>query len=107
MANKDLFDQCKRSFENFKNTLDAAQKNRSISAGELSRLEIDHMRLTTAEANIERILALGNYYVSFYRLLNSLGMRDVSPKTFDKLPEELNAAQKEAGIVLANAAASK
>lgn len=105
-ANRDLFDQCKKSYENFKDTLDAAQKNRNISAGELSKLEIDHMRLTTAEANIERTLALGNYYVSFYRLLNSLGMRDISPKTFDKLPEELKAAQKEADVVLATATAA-
>ncbi|OQA88257.1 MAG: Outer membrane efflux protein [Lentisphaerae bacterium ADurb.Bin242] len=107
MANKDLLEQCKKSYENFKNTLVAAQKNRNISAGDLSRLEIDHMRLTTAEANIEQTLALGNYYISFYRLLNSLGMRDVTPKSFDKLSEELKSAQKEAGVILANAAAAK
>ena len=100
LANKDIYDRAAKTFKNYDTALKAAQKNRKIAASELSRLEVDHMRLTTAEASIEQTLSLANYYVSFYRLMNAIGMRDTAQDAMKKLPAELKAAQTEAGVVL-------
>ena len=100
LANKNIYDRAAKTFKNYDTALKAAQKNRKIAASELSRLEVDHMRLTTAEASIEQTLSLANYYVSFYRLMNAIGMRDTAQDAMKKLPAELKAAQTEAGVVL-------
>lgn len=103
-ANRDIFMQVNRTYDNYKKTLDSAKSKTNVSsAGDLSRLELDHMEMTTAESYIEKTLALANYYVSFYRLMNALGMNEYKTEAMNRLPAELQAAQKEAGIVLAKA----
>ena len=54
------------------------------------------MRLETAETEIERLLSLGNYYISYYRLLNTLGVRDLNVKTIKELKAELAQARERA-----------
>lgn len=44
------------------------------TSGGLSQLELDHIRLSTAETRIERLNSLGGYYIAYYRLLNSIGI---------------------------------
>jgi len=44
------------------------------TSGGLSQLELDHIRLSTAETEIERLNSLGSFYITYYRLLNSLGI---------------------------------
>lgn len=66
------------------------------TAGALSTLELVHMRLETAETEIERLLSLGNYYISYYRLLNALGVRDLNVKTVKELKAELAQARERA-----------
>ena len=58
------------------------------------------MVLTTAESRIERTLALADYYISFYRLMNSMGLREYKLDKFSSLPADLEAARKEAGVML-------
>ena len=60
----------------------------------------DHMYLATAESRIERTLALADYYVSFYRLMNSMGLREYKLDKLSELPRDLEAARKEAGVML-------
>jgi len=100
MANKEIYSRAEKTYTNYNKTLEAAQKNQKASLSDLSRLEIDHMRLATAESKIERTLALADYYVSFYRLMNSLGMQKYDLKEMNKLPQDLESAKKEAGILL-------
>ena len=65
------------------------------------------MALTTAESKIERTLALADYYISFYRLMNSMGLRDYKMDKFSSLPADLAAAQREAGLILKETPAEK
>ena len=66
------------------------------TSGQLSALELVHMRLETAETEIERLLSLGNYYISYYRLLNTLGVRDLNVKTIKELKADLAQARERA-----------
>ena len=75
------------------------------TAGALSTLELVHMRLETAETEIERLLSLGNYYISYYRLLNALGVRDLNAKTVKELKAELAQARERAREEIAKAQA--
>ena len=100
MANKEIYTRAEKTYRNYDKTLKAAQKNQKTVVSDLSQLEIDHMVLATAEARIERTLALADYYVSFYRLMNSMGLREYKMEKFSSLPADLEAAQKEAGVLL-------
>ncbi len=77
--------------ENLKNA-EASLK----TGGGLSKLELDHIRLATAETQIERLMSLGNYYVSYYRLLNTLGIDQKSLKKNDSFVANCQKALEEA-----------
>jgi len=79
----------------------AEQRNRT--SGELSQLEMDHMRLSTAETEVERYIALGNYYVSYYRILNVIGIENLHAKTVEELKKELDGERQRAAEELAQA----
>ena len=100
MANKDIYSRAEKTFRNYDKTLKDAKKNQKSTVSDLSQLEIDHMYLATAESKIERTLALADYYVSFYRLMNSLGLREFKLDKLSSLPKDLEAARKEAGVIL-------
>lgn len=102
LASKDIYTRAEKSFRNYDETLKTAKKNQKTVVSDLSQFEIDHMTLTTAEARIERNLALADYYVSFYRLMNSLGLQEYQLDKLSSLPKDLEAARKEAGIILKN-----
>ena len=82
----------------YKKNLDKAVGSNKV-AGELSALELAHMRLATAETEIQKYLSLGNYYVSYFRVLNTLGIENLHEATVDglkkKLVEERLRAQEE------------
>ena len=82
----------------YKKNLDKAEGSNKV-AGELSALELAHMRLATAETEIQKYLSLGNYYVSYFRVLNTLGIENLHEATVDglkkKLVEERLRAQEE------------
>ncbi len=72
----------------YRKNLEKAEGSKRI-ASELSQLELDHMKLTTAETEIEKYLTLGNYYVAYYRLLNTLGIENLHQNTVDGLKKAL------------------
>lgn len=76
----------------YSDNLNWALANKSMTGG-LSQLELDHMRLATAETQVERYLSLGNYYVSYYRILNALGIEDLAGQTIEALSAELDRAK--------------
>ena len=94
-----------RVCETYKKNLSWAVANRRI-AGEMSRLELDRMRLETAEKEIERIISLGNVYVANFQMLNSLGVCKIDSDSIDVLKSELAAARLRAEGELAKAEAA-
>ncbi len=91
-----------RVYETYKKNLNWAIANRRI-AGEMSRLELDRMRLETAEKEIERIISLGNVYVANFQMLNTLGVSKIDSDSVDVLKGELSAARLRAEGELAKA----
>ena len=73
-----------------------AQARRTVKSGDLSQLELDHIRLATAETEIERLMTLGNYYVAYYRMLNAIGINSISAKNISAIRTELEAAKRRA-----------
>ena len=73
-----------------------AQARRTVKSGDLSQLELDHIRLATAETEIERLMTLGNYYVAYYRMLNAIGINSISAQNITAIRSELEAAKRRA-----------
>ena len=73
--------------------------------GDLSNLELDHMRLATAETEIERLMSLGNVYVAYFRILNTIGIKKLDAGSLNSLRAELVSARERAAAELAKAAA--
>ncbi len=66
------------------------------ASGGLSKLELDHIRLSTAEVQIERLMSLGNYYVSYFRIINSMGIDRKVLTANDDFVKSMQSAFKEA-----------
>ena len=104
-ATRERFEIDNRIYEAYRKNLNKAEASKRISS-DLSQLELDHMKLVTAETEIEKYLALGNYYVSYFRVLNTLGIENLHKTTVEGLKktlaeervraaEELKKAEKE------------
>lgn len=102
IATKERFDINDKVYKTYNDNLKWAVANQKIT-GELSRLELDHMRLETAETEIDRLMTLGNYYVAYYRILNSIGVRHIDAKSLGELRNELAQAKVRAGEELEKA----
>ena len=64
------------------------------SGGALSKLEINRLELETAETEIDRLLALSNYYLSYYRLLNTVGVTSLDKETVKTILAEINRSDR-------------
>ncbi len=104
MAVKERYELDNRVFNTYNKNLEWAVANRKVT-GELSALELDHMRLSTAETQIDRLTSLGNYYIAYYKMLNTLGVRHLDDVTVDSFKAELEAAQVRAAEELDKARA--
>ena len=102
IATKERFDINDKVYKTYNDNLKWAVANQKIT-GELSRLELDHMRLETAETEIDRLMTLGNYYVAYYRILNSIGVRHIDAKSLGELRNELAQAKVRAAEELEKA----
>lgn len=87
-ATRERFEIDNRIYEAYRKNLNKAEAGKRISS-ELSQLELDHMKLVTAETEIEKYLALGNYYVSYFRVLNTLGIENLHKTTVEGLKKSL------------------
>ena len=94
IATKERYDIDAKTYKAFAENL--AQARRTARAGDLSQLQLDHIRLATAETEIERLMSLGNYYVSYYRMLNAIGINSISAKYVAQIRTELEAAKRRA-----------
>ncbi len=104
VAAKERLDIDTKVYDAYSKNLKKAEGSGKIS-GELSQLELAHMRLATAETEIERYLSLGNYYVSYFRVLNTLGIENLHDATVDELKQQLETERQRAAEELAQARA--
>ena len=104
IATKERLDIDMRVNAAYRKNLDKAEGSKKISS-ELSQLELDHMKLTTAETEIEKYLSLGNYYVSYFRVLNTLGIENLHKSTVEELKKTLEAERLRAAEELRQAKA--
>lgn len=88
----------------YRKNLEKAEGRNQVS-GELSQLELTHMRLAVAQTDIEKFLSLGNYYVSYFRILNTLGIENLHQATVDELRKQLEEERVRAAEELAQAKA--
>ncbi|MBE6357866.1 MAG: TolC family protein [Lentisphaerae bacterium] len=104
VATRERLDIDLRANNVYRKHLAKAEESSKIS-GELSQLELAHMRLATAETEIEKYLSIGNYYVSYYRVLNTLGIENLHKVTVDELKAKLASERSRAAEELAAAKA--
>ena len=88
----------------YRKNLEKAEGSSRVS-GELSQLELAHMRLAAAETEIEKYLSLGNYYVAYFRILNTLGIENLHEATVAELKKRLEDERIRAAEELARAKA--
>jgi hypothetical protein len=61
--------------------------------GALSQLEVDRMKMETAETQIQRTQSLGTYYVAYYRLMNAVGLSSMDKETIGKLKMKVDKSE--------------
>lgn len=83
MEVKERYEMDNKVHTAFKEHLNFAKKN-ADSLGKISPLEITRLELETAETAIERTQALSNYYLAYYRLLNTIGVEAIDQKDIDE-----------------------
>jgi outer membrane protein TolC len=101
---KERYDIDNKLFDAYSKNLRWAVASKKLT-GDLSNLELDHMRLATAETEIERLMSLGNVYVAYYRILNCIGIQKMDAPSLNALRAELVAARERAAAELSKAAA--
>ena len=103
-ASQQKYEINRREHRNYSEHLQKELARKNVR-GSVSELELDHLRMTVAETEIERLLALGSCHISYYRLLNAIGVENLDPATRAKLKIELEAGAKRAEKELARARA--
>ena len=104
VSSRQKYEINRREFRNYSEHLKKEEARKGVR-GTVSELELDHLRMTVAETEIERLLALGACHISYYRLLNSIGIENLDPATQNALKAELEAGAKRAEDELARARA--
>jgi len=59
------------------------------AGGDYAELDMDRLDLETADVSISRAFSLSNYYMSYYRLINSMGLDSLNPELLEKMSKEL------------------
>ena len=99
IAAKLRFDKNNQIYNDYSEQLQAMLKTRAAS-GSVAELAIDHIRLDTTQAQIDHLASLGEFYVSYYRLLNIMGLRNMDARSVEELKEELRLAAGRAQAVI-------
>ena len=70
-------------------------RNMSKTTGSLSKIELRQIEMEAAGAKIDATQAMANYYLAYYRLLNSVGLQDFHEDTIVKIEEKIKKAEEE------------
>jgi len=93
MEVKDRFELDQKVYDAYRQHLEYAKSNASV-IGKISPLEITKLELETAETAIDRTQSLGNYYLAYYRLLNTIGVEAIDQARIDEVVSKLAAEAK-------------
>jgi len=77
--------------------LEAAHKAYS-SGGNESKLDLARYELETTDTQIARTIALGNYYLAYYQLLNTVGVETLQKNYIDGIMSKINLAEAKAEV---------
>ena len=102
VSSRQKYELNRREYRNYSDHLKKEEAKKAVT-GTVSELELDYLRMTVAETEIERLLALGACHISYYRLLNAVGVENLDPLTQSALKAELEAGAKRAEQELARA----
>lgn len=103
IASKERLNIDTKVFKTYNDNLQFALESKKVS-GNFSAIELEHMRLATAETQIERLMSLGNYYISYYRILNTLGIKKLDQEVLNNLTQELEEAKQRVAAETASVA---
>ena len=85
---KERYNLAEDLFEVYKKHEDVAEIH-SKSAGSLSKIELSRIKIETAQRAIERTQTLGNYYLSYFRLLNAIGLNSLDKEDLEQLKNRI------------------
>ena len=88
MEVKERYDLSENLFEVYQKHETVAEIH-SKSAGSLSKIELSRIKIETAQRAIERTQALGNYYLSYFRLLNAVGLESLGKDDLAQLKKRI------------------
>lgn len=92
---KDAYESREMIAKTYKLHVEEAEKAKNVS-GNLNQLEFDRLQLEAAEMEIERVLALCNYYVAYQRLLNTVGVNELDEQTAQAFAIQIAEAEAKA-----------
>jgi outer membrane protein TolC len=75
--------------------LEAAHKAYAAGGNE-SKLDLARYKLETTDTQIARTIALGNYYLAYYQLLNTVGVETLQRDYIDGIMSKINLAEARA-----------
>ncbi len=91
MEIKDRYELDQKVYDAYEQHLGYAKNNAGV-IGKISPIEIAKLEMETTETSIDRTISLSNYYLAYYRLLNTIGIEAIDQKKIDeavaKLAEE-------------------
>jgi outer membrane protein TolC len=102
LAVKERFEIDKRVYDTYKKQLAWATASKKIS-GDLSKLELDCMKLETTAKQIDWFISLCNVYIAHYQMLNTLGVSKIDTDSVDVIKNELATARFRAEAELVRA----
>lgn len=88
MEVKDRYELDQKVYDAYNQHLEYAKSNAGVM-GRISPLEIARLELETAETAIDRTQSLGNYYLAYYRLLNTIGVEAIDQGKIDEAVAKL------------------
>lgn len=95
LENKKKYELDERIYDIYNEHQEYAQESYQTGSM-LSQLEMDCLRMETAETKIQKTLSMGSYYVAYYRLMNTVGLDDIQKDLVKKLAEKVENNLKKA-----------
>lgn len=87
---KERFELYQKKYEIYNSHVDAISKQ-SEGSKNVSPFELTRVKMEAVGAAIERAQALGNYYLAYYRVLNSIGVENLNQNTLLDIKKRMEA----------------
>ena len=106
---KERFDLYQQKYQIYQDHVAAVSKQ-SAGSNNVSPFELTRVKMEAVGAAIERAQALGNYYLAYYRVLNTLGVENLNKNTLlsikKRMETNLAEMQKDEGDDIASSSSA-